>query len=511
MKCSKNLRRLIVISLAFPLVYLSTQLAGQEGPHFETGPRPGIVGQSKVGYTCYCLDVELDEVKTSRNDLYGFTTFLSIEQLSRVSFKSEVPCEESANICFYAAPVSGLFKLLAMTHPSPLTRHENITVSTNNIDALSKLREFPLNNYLSSRRDLNISLKERLPPKVGSGMLLLRNGCVRVSGCRKLGSSKMSVFQQQEKCSGYTDQTISNTTVCITEKRGHNRMRCDLKQSRSRRLLEHIWVASLGPYYTFQHFVLDKLPELLVAHDLLRSIPNFKYLTIVDKRSLEILEFLGLHKNLITNARQDKSICAKKLVVNAPLPGKYGFSSDENFPRPPELFKYASHKFQLNSNGAEAVQNLIVYLDRGASAPKSTKISNIREIKSVLKRNNFNLTFLSINPSQLSIKDLVATMQKARVIVGVHGGQMANIVFAKASKNTKIIEIAGRQTYWKSYYYNGMSSVFDYHVLPRLCKSGSVRIHPNELDLKGRRCTSSLYVSIYDLKSSLNLALGIGK
>ena len=84
---------------------------------------------------------------------------------------------------------------------------------------------------------------------------------------------------------------------------------------------------------------------------------------------------------------------------------------------------------------------------------------------------------------------------------------MANIIFAQADKNTSVIEIAGRQTYWKSYYYDGMGSVFDYHLVPRLCKSNHAVIHPNDSDLKHGRCSSNLFVSINDLNIALIKAL----
>lgn len=173
------------------------------------------------------------------------------------------------------------------------------------------------------------------------------------------------------------------------------------------------------------------------------------------------------------------------LLVNAPLPGKYGHPVSENFPRPPELFKYASNQFSLKY-GLNVQRNLIIYLERGASSISSTHISNIRQFKSTLKRNTKKLKFVTIDVARMRIEDVVNIMQRAKIVVGIHGGQMANIIFAQADKNTSVIEIAGRQTYWKSYYYDGMGSVFDYHLVPRLCRSKSAVIHPNDSDLKER-------------------------
>ena len=59
----------------------------------------------------------------------------------------------------------------------------------------------------------------------------------------------------------------------------------------------------------------------------------------------------------------------------------------------------------------------------------------------------------------------------------------------------------------KSYYYNGMSSNFDYHLVPRLCKSKGAMLHPNGADLKFKKCSSNIFVSIDDFNLALNKAL----
>lgn len=76
-----------------------------------------------------------------------------------------------------------------------------------------------------------------------------------------------------------------------------------------------------------------------------------------------------------------------------------------------------------------------------------------------------------VDPGALSFPQLAAAMVSARVIVGVHGGQMSNIVFALADKNTAIIEIVGRQTPFTSYFYGGWGGAFSYYYVPRLCSS----------------------------------------
>lgn len=454
--------------------------------------------------SCTCSFLTLDEIKVANIYRYAmFTTFLSSESVSNSTDMFVSSCDSVMNRCevLEAPPTS--FRHVAFLHDKVHRGSEYPILSTKNTDALQKAIS---GNQLQSRPTLNFPSNLPIKAAIGSGMIFLQNGCTRVSGCRMLGVPKMRFLQTQKRCSGYTDQIVSNETVCIVEARGHNRVRCELQQSRSKEYHDYLWVASLGPYYTFQHFVIDKLPDILVAHKLLQNMSGAKYLMVTDKRIIEILEFLGINKSMILNADPTRSFCSRRLLFNAPLPGKYGFAATVNYPRPPELFKYASDQFALRNNKGSK-QDLIVYLDRGSVSTRSHQISNIGEVKAVLKRNIYRLKYKQIDASRMSVKNLVSVLQRARIIVGIHGGQMANIIFAQANKGTSIIEIAGRQTYWKSYYYNGMGSVFDYRLVPRLCKSRNSVIHPSDTDLKQKRCSSNLFVSIVDFETSFHEAL----
>lgn len=74
-----------------------------------------------------------------------------------------------------------------------------------------------------------------------------------------------------------------------------------------------------------------------------------------------------------------------------------------------------------------------------------------------------------VDPAAQSIRKMAQLMSSARVIFGVHGGQMANLLFANPDKGTAVIEIVGRQSEYKSYYYAGFMAPLDYHYVPRLC------------------------------------------
>ena len=71
-----------------------------------------------------------------------------------------------------------------------------------------------------------------------------------------------------------------------------------------------------------------------------------------------------------------------------------------------------------------------------------------------------------------SIKDSLAAFQEARVVVGVHGANMANIAMAAADKGTAVVEFVGVRLRTKyesflSYFYYGRSSAMDYYIRPQ--------------------------------------------
>jgi len=83
---------------------------------------------------------------------------------------------------------------------------------------------------------------------------------------------------------------------------------------------------------------------------------------------------------------------------------------------------------------------------------------------------------------------------------------MANIVFAIPDRGTTVIEIVGRQTPFKTYYYEGQPAAFAYHLLPQLCHtSRSEVIHPTD-ETRGK-CRGKLFVDIGSLERALSQAL----
>ena len=89
-----------------------------------------------------------------------------------------------------------------------------------------------------------------------------------------------------------------------------------------------------------------------------------------------------------------------------------------------------------------------------------------------------------------SIKDSIVAFQEARVVVGVHGANMANIAMAAADKGTAVVEFVGVRLKTKyesflSYYYYGRSSALDYYNVPKRCstnKCDAMHVSTNDID-----------------------------
>jgi len=334
--------------------------------------------------------------------------------------------------------------------------------------------------------------------RVASGMIEIKNGCLSVKGCRLLAAGKVKFRAKQERCTGYFDQMVSNRTHCVRPPRGYNRQRCgDIAHARKKLHYEVLWVGDYGPYISFQHFIIDKLPHILMAYDMLKGNHKAKLLLHVDQRGIEVLRYLGLDVKRFVDISTQRSFCADKLWMHAPLPGKFGGSD-----RPPELFHQLALAFQERRNqleeGKKVTRDKVIVLTRAAD---HNSISNMKELLARLRKTGMQV--LQVDAASRSIVYLSKIMSGARVVVGVHGGQMANIIFAVPDRGTAVIEIAGRQTPFKTYYYGGQAAALDYHVVPRLCKTRSgVVMHPT--DRTRGKCQGKLFVDIPSFQRALS-------
>ncbi|XRB17798.1 glycosyltransferase family 61 protein [Pseudoscourfieldia marina] len=431
-------------------------------------------------YRCYCGLTELPSVvpKRMKHLSHEISTFWPVGDIKLHNI-TQVSCIRATRCDIHQAGKYPIALRGYLTSERLRNQKEGFQVHTDLKDARSasklKLAAQKETFHKEILKDLSLlPLPGNDRIRLASGMVAIENGCVRVDTCREMSIGKMKFRKGQDRCSGFSDQTIANETHCITEARGHNRMRCELKP-RSRKLhYSVLWTMSLGPYYSFQHFVIDKLPTILAAYSMLEGNEKAKLLIFMDARGYEILQYLNLDMRHFEIAKRGVDFCADRVWVDAPIPGKYGNTELFNYPRPPEIFLETAKMFQrqrvVRGGNNVTARDKIVFLGRGASGDRGKgPVANLKSLCQILEATPLRL--VKLDASRTSIKRLIDVLSQARIVVGVHGGQMANIVFAQADHGTSIIEIAGRQVQFKSYYYGGMSAAYDYHLLPRLCKS----------------------------------------
>ena len=179
----------------------------------------------------------------------------------------------------------------------------------------------------------------------------------------------------------------------------------------------------------FQHFIIDVLPRLAAVIDLLEE-PQFAHLKIVSH--LEGAAFirwfwrrLGLEDRVVQkpiNSEEGWVIHADAALYPEFEPGLgvYGV-----YPR--NLLRPLQHRLGLLARGD---QDLVLYLHRGEQMLRSVANADdlLARIREVLSGTPYRLEVLE---SSGDFDADVATFARAKIIIGPHGGALANMAFAR--------------------------------------------------------------------------------
>jgi hypothetical protein len=180
-------------------------------------------------------------------------------------------------------------------------------------------------------------------------------------------------------------------------------------------------VASLltgGGSYNYYHWLFDALPRYCLIRDQLESPPN----AYVTENSLhfqrESLKMLGLRDQEIISARRFPFIAADRLVATShPNP------NSESIPDWIVSFLRAS----FSGFRSERSFGPFVYISRRDATYR--RLVNEHELLTHLSR----LGVISYHLSELSFADQISLFASARIIIGIHGAGLANLVFAQKS------------------------------------------------------------------------------
>ena len=250
-------------------------------------------------------------------------------------------------------------------------------------------------------------------------------------------------------------------------------------------------------YPSFQHFILDPLVNVVAhQHIIPHARPMFRPL-ISDEA--KVFELAGGNTSRVFNVPDAQAGCSKKGVW-------FNIFCALSPPRDPKdpyhrlPFQHAmivSHFEQtFRKTRTAPPKRRVLYLQRGHGTRGYRDVANEDKVLEVLRQflqeHAPHLELIPYKASAFSFPQTVDLMHSADLIIGVHGGAIANAVFA--TPNTTIIEFcraAPGDPPWTSYFSNGLESrPFHVCVQRRLMQCGSSR---------------TTYVDLDELRASLNL------
>ncbi|XRB17875.1 glycosyltransferase family 61 protein [Pseudoscourfieldia marina] len=262
----------------------------------------------------------------------------------------------------------------------------------------------------------------------------------------------------------------------------------------------------------FQHFLIDHLGPLSIAYRI--APPDTRFLVDVNPRSLEIIDAAAIPRSSLIHFARGTKYCAKELYLdfvepidqvyvkslnNSLLPLRVQqWRKSEKLPSffipqvsLPEHFMYAAKQLEdgfirLHNRQTSFVRDAIVFASRAPVRGHSTSASgvhsnrpvrNVRNEKEIISflmkfsRNN-GMKFVLYRGAAYDIKSTQEIFLRAKVIIGVHGANMANQIFAGSScEEVHVVEIVGMKQFvkyenYQSYWYDGWSC-FNYSLVQK--------------------------------------------
>lgn len=122
----------------------------------------------------------------------------------------------------------------------------------------------------------------------------------------------------------------------------------------------------------------------------------------------------------------------------------------------------------LSKNEIDGSNNLKLFINRKESTGRT--ISNFKAIEPILLKNNFVILYLE----DLNIAEQIEFFSKAKVIVGIHGAGLTNMIFSYRNK-PKILEVTASDYIPTHYYWLANSFSFEYKLF-----LGDNLIHEND-------------------------------
>jgi len=166
-------------------------------------------------------------------------------------------------------------------------------------------------------------------------------------------------------------------------------------------------------------------------------LPSIKY-----NFQIETLKFIGVQKKQLIDASKLKHIQAKKIICTSHVSN---FAPEKI----PSWNLFYLRKLFLSKIKKKKIFNSKFFIDRGEF--KNINYNNIYKSKNLrillneneIKKFLLDKSFSFINLNNLNFYEQINLFYYAKVIVGLYGAGLANLVFCR--KNTKVIEILTKE------------------------------------------------------------------
>lgn len=200
--------------------------------------------------------------------------------------------------------------------------------------------------------------------------------------------------------------------------------------------------------HNYYHWLSDVLPRIRLYNTVLDQVQHFCISADVPQKFIDILPEFGIPINKVLLIDEIEKLHFDTLFV-ASLPGSEGRS-------PQWGIDYVREKLLKTPPNLNPTRK--IYFKRGVVAKR--RILNEENVINLLTEYGFDI----LDPGELSIAEQIELMHDARIVVGLHGAALGNLLFASAK--CSVIEIFSPDYFRTDCYYTLASLLkMDYHYI----------------------------------------------
>ncbi len=193
----------------------------------------------------------------------------------------------------------------------------------------------------------------------------------------------------------------------------------------------------------YSHWLFDVLPRIALCEEI-ENISNINFYllpALEEKFQKETLAELNLDKKKCLSSQKYRHILTSKLIITE-HPYCVTNNSEKDITKIPYwISEWLRNRF-INNHTKDNNFPSKIYIDRSDS-PVNTKqmrkVTNEKELLELLKKEGFKVVTLA----KMSFTDQVKTFHNAKIIIGLHGSGLANLVFCNS--RAKIIEFKNNE------------------------------------------------------------------